>query len=132
MKLTVDIYNSKKNLFGNYGSYTSQEIKSKDLIYQVGNDNYQINWLKNKMCRQANDSYRLPKNYVGCDSYQINWHKNKMCRRSNDSYHLPKNYVGNDNYTCCTRINWREHKKGLLAGAGCGSPRLASYHLDGG
>ena len=31
-----------------------------------------------------------------------------MCRQANDSYHRPGNYVGNGNYAHYVRINWLE------------------------
>ena len=96
----------KKNWLVNDSYYTRREIRSNNLIYHVGNDNYRINWLKNKMaqdarkrkvqikwlklklCRQANDSYRLPVNYIGNEMYHINWFKIKMCRQAIHSGHL--------------------------------------------
>ena len=72
-------YNILKYRAGADSYYTRREIRPINLIYHVGNDNYRINWLKNKMCRQTNDSHRQPNNYVGNDKYacyaRINWRK---------------------------------------------------------
>ena len=80
-------------------------IISLNLMPYIGNDSYTVEnlKLKNKMCRQANDSYH-PLNplkerisissnlmrYVRNDSYTVKnlKLKNKMCRQTNDSYHL--------------------------------------------
>ena len=107
-----EIINDLNNLKMYINSLKVVYINSLKIGYINSQRIIRIKWLKNKMRRQINDSYRplnnTEKKARQCKYGRSNWLKNKTCRQTNDSYRLPKKDTRQKKIYC--QIFWHKNK----------------------